>query len=61
MPEHSIIASDEDKAAAASSTIEKTLCPDCEKLFKAWLEKKGYLARDCWCRHIEEFKAAHDA
>ena len=55
LPEHSVIVSDADKAAAASSTLDNALCPDCEKVFIEWLDKKGHLSKDCWCPHIAEF------
>ena len=46
---------DIEKAAAASSTLDNALCPDCEKTFIEWLEQEGYLSKDCWCKHIAEF------
>lgn len=37
--------------------VEGSLCPACEVKFRAWLRETGYLSTDCWCQHLEEFKA----
>ena len=43
------------------SKTESALCPECQKKFKAWMTEKHYLATDCWCGHIDEFRAVSDA
>ena len=43
------------------SNTERELCPECVKKFKTWMAKKGYLKTDCWCGHIDEFRAVSDA
>ena len=37
------------------SNTEKKVKADKIPKFKDWLRKKGYLKRDCWCKHIDTF------
>ena len=37
------------------SNTETAFCSKCVDKFKKWLKDNGYLEKDCWCKHIEEF------
>lgn len=58
---HDASLSDTEKADRSASNTQKAFCPVCEGKFIEWMRKKGYLATDCWCSHIDEYKGVHNA